>query len=548
MNNRNNRFTIYLPIAFSLVLIIGIILGSFLVNDNTISGSLLPIGHGNINKVDNIIDYIERDYVDIIDRKELESDAIKKMLEKLDPHSSYISARDFHDINDPLLGSFEGIGISFRIEKDTIAVINTIPGGPSEKVGLMAGDRIVNVNDTLLAGNGVTNNLAIKKLKGPKGTEVNITIFRRGIPKLLEFTIVRDIIPTYSLDVAYMVDDEIGYIKLNKFSATTYSEFVEALEDLTKKGMDKLILDLRGNPGGYLNAAINISDEFLNDGELIVYTEGKNRPRNYAFADGTGKFINHKVVVLIDEGSASASEIVAGALQDNDRGTIIGRRSFGKGLVQEQMNLPDGSAIRLTVSKYYTPTGRCIQKPYSNDNFDDYYSESYHRYLNGEMGSADSIQFNDSLKFVTPGGKTVYGGGGIMPDIYVPLITDTIHTYYNTLANRGLIFQYAFDYTDKNRSNLKRFEDFKLFSKGFEMNDAEFDDLVEYAKDKGINPIDKKVYISQEKIKTLFKAYVGRNILDDEGFYPIYHKIDTTFKRAVFELKKEQESNLITQQ
>jgi len=546
MNNRNHRFVIYLPIAFSLVLIIGIILGSYLVSDKSASGNLLPIGHGNINKVDNIIDYIERDYVDTVDRKVLESDAIKKMLEKLDPHSSYISARDFHEINDPLLGSFEGIGISFRIEKDTIAVINTIPGGPSEKVGLMAGDRIVNVNDTLLAGNGVTNNLAIKKLKGPKGTEVDISIFRRGIPKLLEFTIVRDIIPTYSLDVAYMVDDEIGYIKLNKFSATTYTEFVKALEDLTQNGMQKLILDLRGNPGGYLNAAINISDEFLNDGELIVYTEGKNRPRNYAFADGTGKFTTHRVVVLIDEGSASASEIVAGALQDNDRGTIIGRRSYGKGLVQEQMNLPDGSAIRLTVSKYYTPTGRCIQKPYSKDEFDDYYSESYHRYLNGEMGNADSIHFNDTLKYVTPGGKTVYGGGGIMPDIYVPLITDSVHTYYNILANKGLIFQFAFDYTDKNRISLQKFEDYKLFIQSFEMNDTDFADLVEYAEDKGIKPSDEKVNKSKEKIKTLFKAYVGRNILDDKGFYPIFHQIDTTFKRAVFELKKE--SNPITQQ
>lgn len=548
MNNKNHRFVIYLPIAFSIVLIIGIVLGSYLVSEKSVSGNLLPIGHGNINKVDNIIDYIEREYVDTVDRKALESDAINKMLEKLDPHSSYISAKDFHDINDPLLGSFEGIGISFRIEKDTIAVINTIPGGPSEKVGLMAGDRIVNVNDTLIAGNGVTNNLAIKKLKGPKGTEVDISIFRRGIPKVLEFTIVRDVIPTYSLDVAYMVDDEIGYIKLNKFSATTYTEFVEALEDLTQNGMQKLILDLRGNPGGYLNAAINISDEFLNDGELIVYTEGKNRPKNYAFADGTGKFINHSVVVLIDEGSASASEIVAGALQDNDRGTIIGRRSFGKGLVQEQMNLSDGSAIRLTVSKYYTPTGRCIQKPYSKDGFDDYYSESYHRYLNGEMASADSIQFNDSLKYVTPGGKIVYGGGGIMPDIYVPLITDSVHTYYNILANKGLIFQFAFDYTDKNRSNLQRFEGYKLFNQDFNMSNADFDDLVDYSDDKGISPDDYEVNISKEKIKTLFKAYVGRNILDDEGFYPIFHQIDTTFKRAVFELSKKQESIPTTQQ
>ncbi len=539
MTNKSNRLVIYLPIAFSFVLIIGIILGSLLSGGNKAQNNLLPIGQGNNNKVDNIIDYIERDYVDTISRSQLETDAIKEMLDKLDPHSSYISAKDFHEINDPLLGSFEGIGISFRIEKDTITVINTIPGGPSEKVGLMGGDRIVEVNDTLLVGKKLTNNLAIKKLKGPKGTEVDISIFRRGVPELMNFTIIRDIIPTYSLDVAYMVNSDIAYIKLNKFSATTYEEFEEAIEDLSEKGMKKLILDLRGNPGGFLNAAINISDEFLKDGELIVYTEGKNRPRNYAFADGKGKFTTQAVVVLIDEGSASASEIVAGALQDNDRGIIIGRRSFGKGLVQEQMNLPDGAAIRLTVSKYYTPTGRCIQKPYSKDGFDDYFSESFHRYQNGEMGSEDSIHFNDTLKYITPGGKTVYGGGGIMPDIYVPLVTDSLLSYYNILANRGLIFQYAFDYTDKNRSVLQKFEDYKSFDSGFKMSDLEFDDLVEYSNGKGIDAAKEKINYSEDKIKTLFKAYIGRNILDDKGFYPIYHKIDTVFKRAVYELDNE---------
>jgi len=539
MTNKSSRLVIYLPIAFSFVLIIGIILGSLLSGGNKAQNNLLPIGHGNNNKVDNIIDYIERDYVDTISRSQLETDAIKEMLDKLDPHSSYISAKDFHEINDPLLGSFEGIGISFRIEKDTITVINTIPGGPSEKVGLMGGDRIVEVNDTLLVGKKLTNNLAIKKLKGPKGTEVDISIFRRGVPELMNFTIIRDIIPTYSLDVAYMVNSDIAYIKLNKFSATTYEEFEEAIEDLSEKGMKKLILDLRGNPGGFLNAAINISDEFLKDGELIVYTEGKNRPRNYAFADGKGKFTTQAVVVLIDEGSASASEIVAGALQDNDRGIIIGRRSFGKGLVQEQMNLPDGAAIRLTVSKYYTPTGRCIQKPYSKDGFDDYFSESFHRYQNGEMGSEDSIHFNDTLKYITPGGKTVYGGGGIMPDIYVPLVTDSLLSYYNILANRGLIFQYAFDYTDKNRSVLQKFEDYKSFDSGFKMSNLEFDDLVEYSNGKGIDAAEEKINYSEDKIKILFKAYIGRNILDDKGFYPIYHKIDTVFKRAVYELDNE---------
>ncbi len=466
----------------------------------------------------------------------MESDAIKGMLEVLDPHSSYISAAEFHEVNDPLLGSFEGIGISFRIEKDTITVINPISGGPSEKVGLMAGDRIVNIDDSLAIQ--ITNIEAIKKLKGKKGTKVKVGIYRRGIPRLIDFTITRDVIPTYSLDVAYMVNDDIGYIKLNKFSAKTYEEFYDAVADLQGQGMSKLILDLRNNAGGYLGAAIGISDEFLDDGKLIVYTEGKNRPRNYAFATKNGKLLDSEIVILIDEGSASASEIVAGALQDNDKGLIIGRRSFGKGLVQEQMGLPDGSALRLTVARYYTPTGRSIQKPYTKENFDDYYHESMSRYTNGEMHHADSIHFNDSLKYTTPGGRIVYGGGGIMPDIFVPLITDTIHTYYNILANKGLIFQFAFDYTDRNRSRLNSITDFETFDRKFKVSQKDFSELVAYADDKGIEGAKEEIAVSKEKIKTLFKAFVGRNVLDEKGFYPIYHQVDTTFKRAVYELEK----------
>ncbi len=537
MSYRNRQLFIYLPIAFALVLITGIILGTFMNQSQPTQQSLFPLGQSNYNKVDDIIRYIERDYVDTVDKSELEDDALWGLLENLDPHSQYITADEFNTVNDPLLGSFEGIGISFRIEKDSITVINPIPGGPSEKVGLMAGDRIVKVEDTLVAGIGITNNGAIRKLKGKKGTTVNISIFRRGVPKLIDFSIVRDVIPTYSLDVAYMVTDEIAYIKLNKFSATTYREFMDAVEDLLDEGMKKLILDLRGNPGGYLKAAIDIADEFLPSGKLIVYTQGKNRPRNYAFATDNGDLLNNDIAILLDEGSASASEIVAGALQDNDKGLIIGRRSYGKGLVQEQMGLPDGSAIRLTVARYYTPTGRCIQKTYEKDDFDDYYLESYHRYISGEAMSVDSIEFADSLKFTTPGGKTVYGGGGIMPDIYVPLITDSIHTFYNILTNKGFIFQFAFDYTDTHRARLRQYDTFDSFNKAYSMSNAEYDDLVAYAKEKGIKSTDAKVAVSKAKIKTLFKAYVGRNLLDEKGFYPIYHKIDTTFKRAVYELK-----------
>lgn len=537
MSFKNNKLQIYLPIAFSLVLIAGMWFGSLLVGNKQINNSLLPIGNNSYNKLGDVLEYIIQDYVDTVEHTGMETVAIRGMLKELDPHSNYITKEEFNDVNDPLLGSFEGIGISFRIEKDTITVINTIPGGPSEKVGLMAGDRIVKVDDTIIAGIGITNNGAIRKLKGKKGTKVRVSNYRRGIPNLIDFTITRDVIPTFSLDVAYMVDDNIGYIKLNKFSATTFVEFEDAAEQLKNEGMTKLILDLRGNPGGLLQAAIDISDEFLKDGKLIVYTEGKNRPRRHAFATKSGGFEDIDVAVLVDEGSASASEIVAGALQDNDKGLILGRRSFGKGLVQEQISLPDGSAIRLTVARYYTPTGRCIQRPYENGDQESYYEEHYHRYLNGEMQSKDSIHFNDSLKYTTPEGKIVYGGGGIMPDIYIPMITDSIHTYYNILANKGLIFQFAFDYTDRHRSELNKFNEFDSFNKKFKMNTVTFNELVAYADEKGIKHEDYDVDISKEKINALFRAFVGRNVLDEKGFYPIYHSIDTTFNRAVYEIE-----------
>ena len=535
MTNKQKNYRVYLPIAFALVLICGIILGFLLQNSATQNKTISFITGSRpaYNKVDEIIQYVKNDYVDSVKQNHLETDAIKGMMNDLDPHSQYITADEFNEINDPLLGSFEGIGISFRIEKDTIMVISPIPGGPSAKVGLMAGDRIVKVNDTLIAGVHVTNNIAMHKLKGKKGTKVKVTIYRRGVPKLLNFTITRGIIPMYSLDIAYMVNKQLGYIKLNKFSATTYEEFDHAVSKLKKEGMKKLILDLRGNPGGYLNAAIRVADEFLPKGKIIVFTKGLHRPKSVALSSSKGQLKHTDVAVLINEGSASAAEIVTGALQDNDIGIVIGRRSFGKGLVQEQMRLPDGSALRLTVARYYTPTGRCIQKPYKKDDFKAYYSEAYKRYLDGEMQHADSIKFNDSLKFTTPDGKVVYGGGGIMPDIYVPLATDTLHSFYNILANKGIIYQFAFDYTDSHRPQLRKFKDFDSFNKGFNMSGQEYRNLVAYAKAKGITENPQKVKLSEDKIKILFKAYVGRNILDEKGFYPIYHKIDPIFKKAV---------------
>jgi carboxyl-terminal processing protease len=415
-------------------------------------------------------------------------------------------------------------------------VILPISGGPSEKVGIRAGDRIVMVEEDTIAGVGISTEEVIKLLKGPRGTKVNVGIFRRGEKSLLPFTITRNVIPTYSLDIAYMVDENIGYVKLNKFSATTYEEVLQALGSLRSQGMNQLILDLRGNTGGYLQAAVNVADEFLKNKELIVYTEGKNRPRTYAYATRRGTFEDQDIIVLIDEGSASASEIVAGAIQDNDRGLLIGRRSFGKGLVQEQINLVDGSALRLTVARYYTPTGRSIQKPYENGK-GDYMKEFHDRFRNGEVLHADSIHFDDSLKYVTPAGKVVYGGGGIMPDIFVPVRSGEQFAWYNQLINRGIIYDFTFDYTDKNRNELKKYGSFEAYKRDFVVSDLLFEELLQYAENNNIARDEASIASMRDEIKVMIKALIGRNIFDDKGFYPIYHQIDDTFKEAVRQMK-----------
>ena len=490
------------------------------------------------SKFDEVMWYVDKDYVDVPEEEKLQDDAITAMMEKLDPHSAYISLKEFNEVNDPLLGSFDGIGVQFRLEKDTIAIVSVIKGGPSEKVGILAGDRIIYVDDTLVAGQKLTNEDVMRKLKGPKGTKVDVRVLRRDVNGLLDFTITRAAIPTYSVDIAYMLDDSIGYLKLSKFSATTVKEFKQGIGDLRSQGMEKLVFDLRGNTGGYLAAAVDIADEFLPKGSLIVYTEGRNRPRQYMKARHRGMLEDIPVVVLIDSESASASEIVAGALQDNDRGTIIGRRSFGKGLVQEQIMLSDNSAIRLTVARYYTPTGRCIQKPFDGDH-EKYLLESYERYENGELFSEDSIHFADSLKYTTPKGKIVYGGGGIMPDIYVPLVDDSTEYFFNRIVNKGLLYQYAFDYTDRHRQQLQRYKTVEAFDKGFAVTDAMFDELVKQAGEKGIKGTEEQQQVARREADILLKAYIARNLFDDEGFYPIYAPMDEVLQRAIKELKGE---------
>jgi carboxyl-terminal processing protease len=533
-----HKITVYLPILFALMLSLGILLGVKLAPRSNGETIVFPNGFSGDNKIGDILGFIQNDYVDTINVENIKEDAINHILSELDPHSQYIPASEFDEVSELLEGNFEGIGVQFRIEKDTVMVISPISGGPSEKVGIKAGDRIVMVDGDTIAGVGITNNEVMKKLKGPRGTKVNVGIFRLKSPVLLDFTITRNVIPTYSLDIAYMVDKTVGYIKLNKFSATTYKEMLKALDELNSQGMEKLILDLRNNTGGYLQAAIDISDEFLPDKKLIVYTEGKNRPRSYAYATKRGSFEVGELVILIDEGSASASEIVAGAIQDNDRGTIVGRRSFGKGLVQEQLSLYDGSALRLTVARYYTPTGRCIQKPYTNGT-EEYYKEFHDRFVNGEVLNSDSIHFADSLKYTTTGGKVVYGGGGIMPDIFIPVEAGENYGYYNRLINKGVIYDFAFEYTDSHRDDLSRFKTYQDFLSGFNINEHLLSDFLNFAAKNGVPKDEKGIEARKPDIEVLLKALIGRNILDDKGFYPVYHQRDVTFQKAWKLLKGE---------
>ena len=525
-----------MPIIYSAILVAGIFLGIYLAKSNGITAA--SQSNDDMSYINDVFSLIDKEYVDTINIKDLQVKAVTHILESMDPHSEYIKPEVLEDVNDNLQGSFHGIGVSFRIEKDTIAIINTIKGGPSEKVGIMAGDRIVYVGDTLVAGTKVTNKDAMRLLKGPKKTKVDVKIKRRGVDELLDFTIVRDVIPTHSVDVAYMIDDEIGFVKMTKFSATTHKEFVDAIKKLKSEGMKKLIIDLRDNTGGYLGESVGVVDELLEDNKLIVYTEGEHRERAYLFSRHRGLWEDKDVVVLINEGSASASEIVAGALQDNDRGTIIGRRSFGKGLVQEQFDLGENGALRLTVARYYTPTGRCIQKPFTG-NKEEYLLEEYSRYTTGEMFNIDSIHFADSLKYITPKGRIVYGGGGIMPDIYVPLENDSSHYFFNKMANSGILFQYAFDYADAHRKKILSYGDVKNFDKKFVFTDAMFDELMRRAEEKKItgNKADKDK--ARELSEPLFKAYVARDVFGDEAFYVLYEPIDEILQEAISKLKDE---------
>ncbi len=520
----NNTSKAIQPFFYSLFLAIGFLAGTF------------SFSNKEYQKISDVINVINRDYVDTVNTNKLTELAINGILQGLDPHSYYISANDYAEANDFLQGEFEGIGIQFHIINDTVTVINTISGGPSEKIGILPGDRIIKIENQVVAGVKIKEKEILSKLKGPKGTKVNVSVFRRGSKNLLDFTITRDVIPTYSVDAAYMIVPEIAYIKLGKFSATTHSEMVKELKQLQTLGMKKLILDLRGNGGGYMEAAVDIVNELMPQNKTIVFTKGKNRKTQYFVTTGNGLFQYGDLVVLIDELSASASEIVAGAIQDNDRGLIIGRRSFGKGLVQSQFQFKDGSAIRLTVARYYTPSGRCIQRPYKNG-IENYYSDFYSSLFNDKEENLDSLNINDSLKYKTVKGRTVYGGGGIMPDIVVIPEKDSSLYWYNEISNLGLAYRFAFDLTDKNRKQLSSIHNVEEFDKTFNITDKLYDDFVNFAVKNGAKLSHLDNNISKNRICELIKAYVARNIIGDKGFYPILNRNDKVILKALEVLK-----------
>ncbi|MBE0640366.1 MAG: S41 family peptidase [Bacteroidales bacterium] len=487
-----------------------------------------------IQKFSTTLQIIEFAYVDSIDAPDLVEKAIIAMLKELDPHSAYISSDDVRRVNEPLEAEFEGIGVTFQMFNDTILVVAPVPGGPSDKLGILAGDKILKINGEDAFGSKVNNEYVMDRLRGKKGTTVDVSILRSDRKDLLEFSIVRDKIPLNSIDATYMVAPEIGYIKLTRFAKSSITEFHESVAQLREQGMKDLILDLRGNSGGFLNVAVDLSDQFLPDQKLIVYTEGLRSPKQEFLSTSNGDLMNGKLIVLINEGSASASEIVSGAVQDWDRGLVVGRRSFGKGLVQRPFNLPDGSMIRLTTARYFTPTGRSIQKPYE-EGVEEYYNDLKNRLDNGELVDAKTIEFPDSLKYFTPNGRVVHGGGGIMPDVFVPLDSTRFSDYYSDLVRKGIFNTYTLNYLDKNRKKLLNdYPDFNSFKDNFEVTDQIFDDFLALALEKEVvRKADDKYYYPVADLKVQIKAMIARNLWDVNAYFQMINVLDTELKVAV---------------
>lgn len=532
MKNNSTRF---IPFLLAICLIAGIAIGTFYANH--FSGNKLGIINTSSNKLNALLRIIDDQYVDTVNISDLVEEAMPQILSELDPHSSYIPAKDLEAVTADLKGSFSGIGIQFTIQNDTIHVNNVIQGGPSEKVGLMAGDRIVEVDDSAFVGKIVTNEEAMKRLKGEKGSKVKLGVYRPGEKELLHFTVVRGNIPVKSIDAAYMINEKVGYVKVNKFGETTYPELLIALAKLSQKNCKGLIIDLRGNTGGYMAAAIQMVNEFLPNNRLIVYTQGRKSPRQDYNSNGTGSNQKMPLVVLVDEGSASASEIFAGAIQDNDRGTIVGRRSFGKGLVQQPIEFSDGSAIRLTIARYYTPSGRCIQKPYEKGKESEYELDLLTRYEHGEFFSADSIKQNETEVYRTRLGRPVYGGGGIMPDIFVPQDTTGMTSYFRMAANRGLIIRYTFEYTDQNRSTLQKYDTTEKMEEYLKKQNL-LNNFAAWAEKKGLKRRNNLMAKSRKLFEMSLYGNIIYNMLGMEAYVEFLNETDKTVLKAVEILEK----------
>lgn len=492
------------------------------------------IGSHMNDKLTKVVSYIGSDYIEPISQDSLAELAIPAILERLDPHSAYLPAREFKQVEEPLQGEFDGIGVVFNMATDTVIILNVIPSGPSQKAGILAGDRIIKVNDTLIAGQKISQTEVMKRLRGPRGTKVDLTLERKDISEPVVVTVTRDAIPLNSVEAAMMMTDKVGFIRLSQFARTSFREVKSAVDTLRKQGMTGLILDLRGNSGGFLDQAILIANEFLERGKLIVYTEDRHKQRIRQYSDGSGSATDVDIAVLIDESSASSSEILAGALQDNDRGTIIGRRSFGKGLVQSQIPFEDGSALRLTVAKYYTPTGRSIQKPYTAGDEEGYHMDIVNRYNHNEFFSADSIHFADSLKFTTPKGKVVYGGGGIMPDIFIPLDTTNMSKYYLEVSGRNILYRYTIEYADAHRRELNAAKSLKELEHMFNADKDMFNRFVSYAAKSGVKPNYKQIATSRKIMESQLRAYIARNSeFDSSAFYYFICPIDNALLTAI---------------
>ncbi|WP_080904663.1 S41 family peptidase [Parabacteroides sp. Marseille-P3160] len=530
--NKNKKIAIWLPVIIALSLALGIFIGNHYL---LLNKGFRQIYSGN-NKISTILDIIDRQYVDTVNMGNLIEETIPKIFSELDPHSSYIPAKYAEEVHDELEGSFSGIGVSFNMQSDTIIVISVISGGPSEKAGLLPFDRIITINDTVYAGKKFHQEEVIKKLRGQKNSTVRLGVQRGSSPKLIQFDVTRGEVPNYSVDVSYRVSEGIGYIKVTKFARTTYNEFITAIAKLKQQKCTGFIVDLRQNSGGYMDAAINMINEFLPDGKLIVYTEGKAFKRNDVYSNGTGTCIDAPLVVLVDELSGSASEIFAGAIQDNDRGLIIGRRTYGKGLVQTPIPLGDGSELRLTIARYYTPSGRSIQKMYEMGKVEEYDMDLYNRYMHGEFDSADSIKIADSLQYKTSTGRIVYGGGGIMPDLFIPRDTSHFTSYYINAHNSGVIYQYVLTYSDRERAKLSSFKNYQeLYA--YLSKQPLVEDFANFAETKGIQKRPGLIQISYQLLKQQLEAYIIRNFFDNNGFYPIFLKDDVALKKAVEVIK-----------